>query len=174
MTTTSIATSRRLERARQVIHHIADSEAQSYARPVACSPNGRLGHPGLREAAWAECPQLGYVTCPWCTARGLSRPATRVTGRARTDSRGRPRVLRRTLESVATARDVLESTPKSAAHGANSRSRELLNQVAADIGTYLRSSAPSRAGRGERSSVRGATPDSARATPEVRGWRTVP
>ena len=47
--------------ARQVIHHVADSEAQSYARlrRLLAEPAGSVIQ-GYDEAAWAECPQLGY------------------------------------------------------------------------------------------------------------------
>ena len=51
--------------ARQVIHHIADSEAQSYARlrRLLAEPAGSVIQ-GYDEAAWAECPQLGYHDLP--------------------------------------------------------------------------------------------------------------
>jgi len=51
--------------ARQVIHHIADSEAQSYARlrRLLAEPAGSVIQ-GYDEAAWAECPQLGYRDLP--------------------------------------------------------------------------------------------------------------
>ena len=47
--------------ARQVIHHIADSEAQSYARlrRLLAEPPGSVIQ-GYDEAAWAQCEQLGY------------------------------------------------------------------------------------------------------------------
>jgi hypothetical protein len=47
--------------ARQVIHHIADSEAQSYARlrRLLAEPPGSVIQ-GYDEAAWANCEQLGY------------------------------------------------------------------------------------------------------------------
>jgi hypothetical protein len=47
--------------ARQVIHHVADSEAQSYARlrRVLAEPSGSVIQ-GYDEAAWARCEQLGY------------------------------------------------------------------------------------------------------------------
>jgi len=51
--------------ARQVIHHVADSEAQSYARlrRVLAEPTGSVIQ-GYDEAAWARCEQLGYVELP--------------------------------------------------------------------------------------------------------------
>ena len=51
--------------ARQVIHHVADSEAQSYARlrRLLAEPAGSVIQ-GYDEAAWAECPQLGYTDLP--------------------------------------------------------------------------------------------------------------
>ncbi len=52
--------------ARQVIHHLADSEAQSYARLcVVSSPNpaGSLIQ-GYDEAAWAQSDELGYQELP--------------------------------------------------------------------------------------------------------------
>ena len=47
--------------ARQIIHHVADSEAQSYARlrRLLAEPNGSAIQ-GYDEAAWAECHALGY------------------------------------------------------------------------------------------------------------------
>ena len=47
--------------ARQVIHHVADSEAQSYARlrRLLAEPTGSAIQ-GYDEAAWAECDALGY------------------------------------------------------------------------------------------------------------------
>jgi hypothetical protein len=51
--------------ARQVIHHIADSEAQSYARlrRIIAEPAGSVIQ-GYDEAAWARCEQLGYQELP--------------------------------------------------------------------------------------------------------------
>ena len=51
--------------ARQVIHHVADSEAQSYARlrRLLAEPAGSVIQ-GYDEAAWAECAQLGYTELP--------------------------------------------------------------------------------------------------------------
>jgi hypothetical protein len=51
--------------ARQVIHHIADSEAQSYARlrRLLAEPAGSVIQ-GYDEAAWAESAQLGYKELP--------------------------------------------------------------------------------------------------------------
>jgi len=48
--------------ARQCIHHMADSEAQSYARlrRVVAEPEGSIIQ-GYDEAAWANEPKLGYV-----------------------------------------------------------------------------------------------------------------
>jgi hypothetical protein len=50
---------------RQVIHHIADSEAQSYARlrRLLAEPPGSVIQ-GYDEAAWAECKALGYQDLP--------------------------------------------------------------------------------------------------------------
>jgi len=47
--------------ARQVIHHVADSETQSYARlrRLVAEPPGSLIQ-GYDEAAWATCEALGY------------------------------------------------------------------------------------------------------------------
>jgi hypothetical protein len=51
--------------ARQVIHHIADSEAQSYARlrRLLAEPAGSVIQ-GYDEAAWAQCDTLGYQELP--------------------------------------------------------------------------------------------------------------
>ncbi len=51
--------------ARQVIHHVADSEAQSYARlrRLLAEPSGSVIQ-GYDEAAWAQCPTLGYEQLP--------------------------------------------------------------------------------------------------------------
>jgi len=48
--------------ARQCIHHMADSEAQSYARlrRLVAEPEGSIIQ-GYDEAAWANEPKLGYV-----------------------------------------------------------------------------------------------------------------
>jgi hypothetical protein len=50
---------------RQVIHHLADSEAQSYARlrRLLAEPTGSIIQ-GYDEAAWAESELLGYKTLP--------------------------------------------------------------------------------------------------------------
>jgi hypothetical protein len=51
--------------ARQVIHHMADSEAQSYARlrRLVAEPEGSTIQ-GYDEAAWAQCAKLGYADAP--------------------------------------------------------------------------------------------------------------
>jgi hypothetical protein len=51
--------------ARQVIHHVADSEAQSYARlrRLLAEPLGCVIQ-GYDEAAWAQCEVLGYLELP--------------------------------------------------------------------------------------------------------------
>ena len=51
--------------ARQIIHHMADSEAQSYARirRLVAEPEGSVIQ-GYDEAAWAECSALGYEELP--------------------------------------------------------------------------------------------------------------
>ena len=51
--------------ARQIIHHMADSEAQSYARlrRLIAEPEGSIVQ-GYDEAGWAECETLGYTTLP--------------------------------------------------------------------------------------------------------------
>lgn len=51
--------------ARQIIHHIADSEAQSYARlrRLLAEPLGSVIQ-GYDEAAWAESEALGYRELP--------------------------------------------------------------------------------------------------------------
>lgn len=50
---------------RQVIHHLADSEAQSYARlrRLVAEPAGSIIQ-GYDEGAWASSPALGYETDP--------------------------------------------------------------------------------------------------------------
>lgn len=50
---------------RQVIHHVADSEAQSYARlrRLIAEPSGSEIQ-GYNEAAWAQNPILGYKELP--------------------------------------------------------------------------------------------------------------
>jgi hypothetical protein len=51
--------------ARQVIHHMADSEAQSYARlrRLIAEPEGSVIQ-GYDESVWAQCEQLGYIDAP--------------------------------------------------------------------------------------------------------------
>jgi len=51
--------------ARQVVHHVADSEAQSYARlrRLLAEPAGSIIQ-GYDEAAWAESALLGYEELP--------------------------------------------------------------------------------------------------------------
>jgi hypothetical protein len=51
--------------ARQIIHHVADSEAQSYARlrRLVAEPEGSVIQ-GYDESAWAECEKLGYKDSP--------------------------------------------------------------------------------------------------------------
>ena len=51
--------------ARQVIHHAADSETQSYVRlrRLLAEPSGSIIQ-GYDEAAWAQSPQLGYTELP--------------------------------------------------------------------------------------------------------------
>lgn len=51
--------------ARQVVHHVADSEVQSYARlrRLLAEPAGSTIE-GYDEAAWAEAPVLGYEALP--------------------------------------------------------------------------------------------------------------
>lgn len=51
--------------ARQVIHHLADSESQSYTRlrRLVAEPAGSIIQ-GYDEGAWAECPALGYQQLP--------------------------------------------------------------------------------------------------------------
>lgn len=51
--------------ARQVIHHMADSEAQSYARlrRLIAEPDGSVIQ-GYDEGAWADCETLGYTELP--------------------------------------------------------------------------------------------------------------
>jgi hypothetical protein len=51
--------------ARQVIHHMADSEAQSYARlrRLIAEPEGSVIQ-GYDESAWANCSELGYIDAP--------------------------------------------------------------------------------------------------------------
>jgi hypothetical protein len=51
--------------ARQVVHHMADSEAQSYARlrRVLAEPEGSIIQ-GYDEGAWADCKTLGYEELP--------------------------------------------------------------------------------------------------------------
>ena len=51
--------------ARQIIHHVADSEAQSYARlrRLLAEPDGAVIQ-GYDESAWAQCAALGYTDLP--------------------------------------------------------------------------------------------------------------
>ncbi len=51
--------------ARQIIHHVADSEAQSYARirRLVAEPEGSVIQ-GYDEGAWAESEKLGYKDAP--------------------------------------------------------------------------------------------------------------
>ena len=48
--------------ARQIVHHLADAEAQGYARlrRLLAEPEGSIIQ-GYDEAAWASCPALGYT-----------------------------------------------------------------------------------------------------------------
>lgn len=50
---------------RQIVHHVADSETQSYVRlrRLVAEPPGSLIQ-GYDEAAWAECAALGYRELP--------------------------------------------------------------------------------------------------------------
>jgi hypothetical protein len=51
--------------ARQIIHHVADSEAQSYVRlrRLVAEPGGSVIQ-GYDEGVWAECEKLGYKDAP--------------------------------------------------------------------------------------------------------------
>jgi hypothetical protein len=51
--------------ARQIVHHLADAEAQSYARlrRLLAEPEGSIIQ-GYDEAAWANCEALGYRELP--------------------------------------------------------------------------------------------------------------
>ncbi|KGA16020.1 hypothetical protein GM50_15625 [freshwater metagenome] len=51
--------------ARQIIHHVADSEAQSYVRirRLVAEPEGSVIQ-GYDEEVWAECEKLGYKVAP--------------------------------------------------------------------------------------------------------------
>jgi DinB superfamily len=51
--------------ARQIIHHVADSEAQSYVRirRLVAEPEGSVIQ-GYDEGVWAECEKLGYKDAP--------------------------------------------------------------------------------------------------------------
>jgi hypothetical protein len=51
--------------ARQIIHHVADSEAQSYVRirRLVAEPEGSAIQ-GYDEGVWAECEKLGYKDAP--------------------------------------------------------------------------------------------------------------
>ena len=51
--------------ARQIVHHLADAEAQSYARlrRLLAEPAGSIIQ-GYDEAAWANCEALGYRELP--------------------------------------------------------------------------------------------------------------
>ena len=51
--------------ARQIVHHVADSETQSYARlrRLLAEPEGSVIQ-GYDESAWAECVALGYRELP--------------------------------------------------------------------------------------------------------------
>jgi hypothetical protein len=51
--------------ARQIVHHVADSETQSYARlrRLLAEPEGSIIQ-GYDEGAWAECATLGYRELP--------------------------------------------------------------------------------------------------------------
>lgn len=60
--------------ARQIIHHMADSEAQSYARlrRLIAEPSGSVIQ-GYDEAGWAECETLGYTTLPVANSLNIVR-----------------------------------------------------------------------------------------------------
>jgi len=51
--------------ARQIVHHVADSETQSYARlrRLLAEPEGSIIQ-GYDEGAWAQCAALGYRELP--------------------------------------------------------------------------------------------------------------
>ena len=51
--------------ARQIVHHLADAEAQGYARlrRLLAEPEGSIIQ-GYDEAAWANCAALGYSELP--------------------------------------------------------------------------------------------------------------
>ncbi|MDE3083354.1 MAG: DinB family protein [Acidobacteriota bacterium] len=51
--------------ARQIVHHLADAEAQGYARlrRLLAEPDGSIIQ-GYDEAAWADCAALGYRDLP--------------------------------------------------------------------------------------------------------------
>ena len=59
---------------RQILHHVADSEAHSYIRlrRLLAEPAGSIIH-GYDEAAWAECPALGYTDLPVTHSRAVFR-----------------------------------------------------------------------------------------------------
>lgn len=50
--------------ARQIIHHLADSETQSYSRLRRLVAEADPVIQGYDEGAWAECPALGYTELP--------------------------------------------------------------------------------------------------------------
>ncbi|NNN00899.1 MAG: hypothetical protein HKL86_03595 [Acidimicrobiaceae bacterium] len=60
--------------ARQVIHHVADSETQSYVRlrRLLAEPVGSVIQ-GYDEAAWAQCASLGYRDLPVEHSTGVFR-----------------------------------------------------------------------------------------------------
>lgn len=49
---------------RQIIHHLADSETQSYLRLRRLLAEENSTIQGYDEEAWAECPTLGYTELP--------------------------------------------------------------------------------------------------------------
>ncbi len=58
--------------ARQIIHHLADSETNAYVRlrRLLAEPAGTLIQ-GYDERAWSECDALGYTTLPIESALGV-------------------------------------------------------------------------------------------------------
>ena len=80
--------------ARQVIHHVADSETHSYLRlrRLLAEPSGSLIQ-GYDEAAWAECSTLGYrdlpVEHPIAIFRSVREGSLDVLGRVSSDDLAR-------------------------------------------------------------------------------------
>ena len=163
---------------RQVIHHVADSEAQSYARlrRLLAEPAG-VEIQGYDEGLWARSPLLGYEELPVehsLSLRPFARPHstsfvewTRATSSAREPTASpvptacRPGSTPTCATRAITRPNFSKRRTRASSAEPSARSRELRR--------------PRRAGAGERSSCTGrAVLGSARASPTCAESRRAP